>query len=178
MTTTTQGTLKGKVRAKSVAKYVLLPGIIPQIKELAGSGFGYFSFLIAIVYNSVRILPNNHPYLNPSNIGKFGIKQVVAAAADHIILSRKNWDQIAVFVAVLVGILLLFLQFFALIYVVFNNQAFAGPAGPSTFTSMFQTASPANDVAFMMLDFLVLAHLLAEQRLSILRCKTSFSFIM
>lgn len=152
MTTNTQNILKSKGRAKSVAKYALLPGIIPQIKELFGSGFGYFAFLIAVVFNSVRILPNNHPYLNPNNMGRYSIRAVIAQAANNIKVSRDNWDQITIFIAVLIGILLLVLQFAALIFMAFNSQAFA-QTGPAAFAGMFTTTAPEKDIAFLMLDY-------------------------
>ncbi|MAZ75887.1 MAG: hypothetical protein CMH31_01135 [Micavibrio sp.] len=152
MTVKTQELLKDKLRAKNVLQYMLLPNIIPQIKELAGSGFGYFAFLIATVYNAVRILPTNHPYLNPDNIGKYGLRKVIAAAANNITVSRNNWDQILIFIAVLAGILLLALQFLALIFIIFNGQAFA-QSGPGGFNGMFSTPNPTQDVAFQMLDY-------------------------
>jgi conjugal transfer/type IV secretion protein DotA/TraY len=155
MTVKTQELLKDKLRAKNVLRYMLLPNIIPQIKELAGSGFGYFAFLIATVYNAVRILPANHPYLNPSNIGKFGLREVIAAAANNITVNKNNWDQILIFVAILAGILLLALQFLALIFMVFNGQALAaGPpaVGLMPFTGMFNTPHKETDIAFLMLD--------------------------
>lgn len=153
MTVKAQELLKDKLRAKNVLRYILLPNIVPQIKELAGSGFGYFAFLIATVYNAVRILPANHPYLNPNNIGKFGLREVIAAAANNIKVSRNNWDQILIFIAILAGILLLILQFLALIFMIFNGQAFAaGASGLAPFTGMFATTDPEKDIAFMLLD--------------------------
>ena len=146
MTAQAHELLKEKLRAKNVLRYVLLPGFIPQIRELVGSGFGYFAFLIASVYNAVRILPNNHPYLNPSNIGKYGLRDVLAAAANNITVNKRNWDQVLIFGAVLAGILLLILQFLALVFMIFSREAFA--------QGMFETpaAQVPTDVAFQMLD--------------------------
>ncbi|MEM9469834.1 MAG: DotA/TraY family protein [Pseudomonadota bacterium] len=151
MNTNAQALLKEKLRAKNVFRYILLPGFIPQIKELIGSGFGYFAFLIATVYNAVRILPKEHPYLNPSNIGKFGLRDVVAAAANNVSVSRKNWDQIVIFIAIIAGIVLLAIQFAAFIWMIFMGQAFA-QSGPAPFTGMFDTPFKETDIAFQLLD--------------------------
>lgn len=133
-----------KINAKSVAKYVLLPGIIPRVKAFAAGGFGYLAFLFACVYRTVRILPAAHPYLNPNNIGKFGLIQVVAAAANNIQFNRRNIDQIMVFGALLLASVLLILQFFLLTAAILTGSAFA--------QEIFQTEFPETDIAFLMLD--------------------------
>lgn len=139
------------LNAKSVAKYVLLPGIIPRAKALATGGFGYLAYLFACVYRTVRILPPNHPYVNPSNIGKFGIVKVVAAAANNIQFNRKNLDQVVVFVALLGAVALMVLQFLLLVLTLLSGQAFAG--APTTgYESIFLTQYPELDIAFLMLD--------------------------
>lgn len=141
------------INAKSVAKYVLLPGILPRAQELVGSGFGYLAFLFASVYRTVRILPPNHPYLNPDNIGKFSVLQVIAAAANNLQLDRRHLDQIVVFFALLAGLILIFLQFALLLFAVFAGHAFAQTQGGAAFESMFVTQYPQNDIAFLMLDY-------------------------
>ena len=138
----------GKDTAKKALRYMFLPGIIPQIQYISRSGFGYIAFLIAVIYQAVRILPENHPYVNPANIGRFGFREVIAAAANNVKVNRQNIDQIVVFIAILTGIFLLFLQFFALIWLAFNKAALAGSAVPD---GIFITASPDTDIAFYML---------------------------
>lgn len=141
-----------KINAKSVAKYMLLPGIIPRAKELGGEGFAYLAFLFANVFQAVRILPAAHAYVQPANIGKFTIRQVIAAAANNIEFSRRNIDQIVVFGAIMLAMVLMFLQFFLLIFGILSGSAFAGP-GTVTWTSMFETQYPEVDIAFLMLDY-------------------------
>ena len=143
------------ISAKKVAKYLFLPGILPRARDMGNSGFGYLAFLIACVYNAVRILPPTHPYVNPANIGSFTIRQAVAAAANHVKLDRKNIDQVIVFFVVLAAIILLALQFFAFIYLVLSGQAWAAdPAagGGFQFEGIFKTVKPDNDIALMILD--------------------------
>ncbi len=147
MTTNTQ-----KINAKSVAKYMFLPGIIPRAKELGSSGFGYLAFLFACVYRSVRILPSTHPFVNPDNIGKFGIVQVISAAANRVEFKRGNIDQIIVFFALLAAVILMAAQFVLLLIALFSGRAFASPPGGS-FTSMFLTPHPETDIAFLLLDY-------------------------
>lgn len=141
------------INTKKILGYVLLPGIIPRAKELGTSGFGYLAFLFASVYQAVRILPPNHPFVKPSNIGKFTIAQVMAAAANNIEFSKKNIDQIVVFLALLAAVILMALQFVLVIISLLTNNAFASTGGSPPFQSMFETPSPVNDIAFTMLDY-------------------------
>ncbi len=132
----------------SVFSYILLPGIIPQIKELGRGGFGYLALLIATVYQAVRILPADHPYTKYENLGKFGIRKVIAAAANNVKLDRKNIDQVLIFFAVLSGVIILALQFIAFIILLFSGEAWAQTAPAA---GMFTTQDPQSDIAFHML---------------------------
>mgnify|MGYP003391885402 CR=1 FL=1 len=137
------------VTAGKIAKYTLLPGYWPRVKDLVTSGFGYVAFLMAVIYNSVRLLPPSHPYLNPANMGRFGMRHVIAEAANNLVFSRKNWDQMLLFFTLLTGVVLLVLQFILLIVSFIPAEAFA--AGP--FTPFFGTnIDPAQDLAFITLD--------------------------
>lgn len=133
----------------SILAYFFLPGIIPQVKELGRGGFGYLAFLIAIVYQAVRILPMNHPYAKTENMGKFGIRQVIAAAANNVKLNRKNIDQVIIFFAILAGLVIMALQFVAIVLVMFSGEAWAtGATGPDSFGGIFNTQYPDTDIAF------------------------------
>lgn len=156
MTATTKKSTYIK-RTKDVAGYVLLPGIIPRVKNFAKSGFWYLAFLIALVYQAVRILPDQHPYCKPSNIGKFGIRHVIGEAANRVKLGWKHLDQIVIFFSILAGIIILFMQFFAVLFMIFTNIAFANSAGLSAqnislANGIFNTTNPERDVAFEMMD--------------------------
>jgi conjugal transfer/type IV secretion protein DotA/TraY len=110
---------------------------------------------MAIIYASVRLLPPNHPYLNAANIGQFTVRHVFAEAANNLVFSRKNIDQIIVFVAMMAGFVVLVMQFALLIVSVAVNHAFAGvntAAAVPAFTGIFATTQPAQDVAFMLMD--------------------------
>ena len=146
----------GKIKGKDIARFVLLPEILPRAKALGGTGFAYLAFLIANVYRAVRILPAGHPFTLVGNMGKFGIRQVIAAAADNVILDRKHIDQIIIFLAVLVAIILLAFQFLGIIILLFSGQAFAGGGAGAggDFLGMFTTTKPEHDIAFMLLDYI------------------------
>ena len=138
-----------------------MPGILPRVQNLFTSGFGYIAFLMAQIYAMVRLLPPNHAYLNPNNIGKFGIRQVVAQAANHLILKKENIDQLIIFAMILIGLVLIVIQIAMIVFTLVFEPALASyPTAPHpTGTSIFVTPGPASatgaptfDIAFMLLD--------------------------
>ena len=137
-----------KISARKIAGYVFLPRILPRLQDLFASGFGYFAYLIAAVFQTVRILPATHPYTNAANIGKFGVRDAVFAAASSITISRKNIDQIIIFVTILAGIGILALQFVALLLSMVVDTAHAS----GVFGGLFETPNPQTDIAFLLLD--------------------------
>ena len=153
-----------KITVKKVLKFTLLPGIIPLLRDLFTTGFGQIAAFMAQIYAATRLLPANHPYLNPANQGRFGIRHVVAAAAGNLKFKRENTDQIAVFFLLLTGIVVLFLQFMFLFLSFFMHSAHAGlfPVNmPTSFNGYFGTPTPTaqgeagtagNDLAFILLD--------------------------
>ncbi len=126
----------------------MLPGIIPRLKVFAEDGFGWLAMLMATIYSAVRLLPPTHPYLNPENKGRFGIRHVVAEAARHLVFDRKHIDQIIIFVVLLLGMVLMVAQFFILAYSLIFDPVYAMPAG------LFSTpvGQRDTDIAFMLLD--------------------------
>jgi len=135
----------------AVIKYALLPEILPRLKTLFGNGFfASLAYLIAYIFNIVRILPDNHEALDKTK--KYSIRKVLGAAANSIEFRLKNIDQIIIFFSVIVGIVLFCLQFLVLIANVFVKTAMAGPSLPSTYSGYFVTPNPTNDVAYRLLD--------------------------
>ncbi|MCB1556461.1 MAG: DotA/TraY family protein [Alphaproteobacteria bacterium] len=137
------------IKPKEVLGYMLLPRVIPRIGELFGSGFGWVAYLMALVYGTVRLLPPGHPYLNPANQGRFGIRHVIIEAAGHLILRRENIDQILVFTALLSGMLLLVIQFVLLLLMLLTSPAFAAI---TPLPLLFTTQHPEYDIAFVLMD--------------------------
>jgi hypothetical protein len=143
------------VQAKKVLVYMTLPGVVPRLRAIFTRGFGQVAFLMAWVYNMVRLIPHGHPYLQVENTGRFGIRHVIAEAANNLVISRRNIDQIIIFFVVLMGVALIFLQFFLLAYGFVIKPAMAVPI-PDTMTSLFTTPAPlttgpSTDVAFILL---------------------------
>ncbi len=139
------------IQAKKVARYVLMPEILPRLKALFTSGFGYVAFLMAQIYAMVRLVPPGHAYLNPINIGSFTVRHVIAEAANNITFKKENIDQIIIFTALLAGTVLLILQFLTFIVSILLTPALATQIiaeGPS----IFITPNPTEDIAFMLLD--------------------------
>ena len=142
------------IQAKKIIGYAMLPEVIPRVKRLIAHGFGQVAFLMACVYSMVRLLPPGHPYLDSRNIGRFGIRHVIAEAANRLVLSRRNIDQIVIFAAILMAVIILCLQFLLLAYVLILRPFM----GHAMATSLFSTPDPQDangtvtDIAFLMLD--------------------------
>lgn len=142
------------ITKKKVLKYTLLPEVFPRIGTLFGTGFYHVAYLIAIIFQTVRLLPRDHPYLNSYNLGRFGIRHVIAEAASNLDFKRANLDQIIIFATILAGLVLLVVQL-VLVGVAFIAQ----PVIAATFAEWFTLGSNPNypftedyDIALMLLD--------------------------
>ncbi len=133
-----------RIKPVAVLRYAFLPGIVPRIKDFARSGFGWLAYLMAYLYACVRLLPGDHPYLLPSNKGRYGIRSVIAEAANRLVIKRGNIDQIVIFFIILLGFVLLVLQFGILLGGFMLHPAFAA--------DIFTTPNPNTDIAFELLD--------------------------
>lgn len=144
------------ISAKSVVTYAVMPQVLPRLKRLFLSSFGMIAYLLANIYMMVRLLPRDHVYLNPTNIGRFGVRHVVAEAASHLEFKAAYWDRIIIFVVLLSGIVMLAAQI-----VLVGGALIFDPvwAQEVTLGNMFTTPDPVSgdaqystDVAFMLLD--------------------------
>lgn len=148
----------------AIAKYALLPQIIPRFAGLFTSGFGWIAYLLAVLFHAVNLLPPAHPYINPQNMGKYKIRNVITLAYKNLNFTWKNIDQILIFFAILTGMLLILGQAILFgIAVYTQEQAISGPTNPlyegSVMHNIFSVDSkfghPGNeeqDLVFMMLD--------------------------
>ena len=107
------------IKKRDIAAYALLPGILPRMRELFGSGFSWIAYMIALVFQATRLLPPHHPYLNPKNQGQYNILHVLRAAAANIEFRWRNIDQIAIFGVVIGGILLFIGQILMLFFTMY-----------------------------------------------------------
>ncbi len=144
-------------------KHTLMPGILPRLYAFFASGFRHVAYMIALVYQSVRLLPPNHPYLNPANIGRYGIRHVIAEAGNNLVISRRNADQVIIYFTILAGVVILALQVGLLIMaIVVQPVLAAGPAGivSTTLNDLLGVTSQyghgvgnaQHDLAFIILD--------------------------
>lgn len=138
------------IRKKDVFSYLVMPQLVGRFKDLFATGFQYIPFFVALVYQCVRILPANHPYVRAENIGQFGIRHVIAEAANNITVKRENIDQIILFAMILLGLGILGMQMFMTVFGVFTQPAFAQAAdGVARF---FSIPHPEHDLVYMFLD--------------------------
>ncbi len=138
------------ITRKEFINYTMLPGIGPRLRNLFTAGFQYIPFFIALVYQIVRLLPENHPYTNSQNIGRFGLRNVVAEAANNLVLSWKNIDQILLFGAILLGLVIVMFQICLLGFSLIFPPVMA--AMPVNFAQFFITPNPEQDLAYIFLD--------------------------
>lgn len=136
---------KEKTLVRQALRYSHMPGIIPRIREL-GAKFGHFAYMLALIYSAVNLLPKNHPFLNAANVGKYGLRDVIAAAANNVKVDRQNLDKVVVFSAVLMSVVLIAAQ----IVVIGVTAAMSGPANAAG--GVFETPNPNSDVVFIFLS--------------------------
>lgn len=136
-------------------RYFLLPQIFPRIGKLFGSGFMSLPYFVVVVLNTVRIIPRNHPYLRRENIGTYSLVQALGVGANNLTFDRKNIDKITIFGTILVGMVILVMQFFLCILALFTSQAnaYAGPGlGPRSAADFIDNPNTETDIAFRLLD--------------------------
>lgn len=136
-----------------VFRYALMPEILSRVNALAFRGFVYVPYFLALVYQLVRLLPATHPYLQPQNIGRYGIRHVIAEAANNLTLRVRNIDQILLFAIVMVGVVIFFAQIITVLAFLFFQPVMAMPVNWSGFF-VVNPVVPARrqDLAFIMLD--------------------------
>ncbi len=133
-----------RIKPVDVFRYGFLPGVIPRIKEFANNGFGWLAFLMATLYGAVGLLPRNHPYLKSANLGRYGIRHVIIESANRLVLKKENIDQIMMFFVIILGFILLVMQFAVLV----AGFIFT----PVSAQSIFVTTAPRDDIAYQLLD--------------------------
>ena len=144
-----------------ILKYTMLPGVIPRLFSVFSSGFAHTAYIIAIIYQALRLLPPGHAYLDPRNFGRFGIRHVIFEAANNLKFRKQNIDQIVIFFTILTGMVLLLLQFALLIVAVIAEQPALAAATPLSAANILSvnsafghgaTGGPAQDIAFIIMD--------------------------
>lgn len=135
-----------------VLKYVFLPQVAPRIKAFMTAGFGSLAYFMALVYQAVKLLPDNHPYLDKNKPRDYSVRQVIAAAANNLTFSYKHIDQIIIFFALMAGVVLLAMQFLMLLATIMINPAAAQANMPENYGEFFITSNREEDLALRLLD--------------------------
>ncbi len=112
---------------RKVAQYTLLPEFIPRIIALFHSGFHHISYMIAVIFQMTGLLPQTHPYLNPANIGHYGLRHVMGEAYSRLIFKKQHIDQIAIFFTVSIGLVVLCVQFALIVIMLIGGDVMAAP---------------------------------------------------
>lgn len=132
-----------------ILKVSLLPGILPRTRHLMGGGFHYISFYMAQLFAVAGLIPRFHPYLQSANFGRFGISHVTHEAWRHLLHGQRRLDQIVIFGLVILGLIILFVQFCFLGALLVTQAAHAGGLPLDGFLN---TADPYEDLAFVLMD--------------------------
>lgn len=135
---------------KKIIRYMTLPQVAPRLRTFMTSGFEYVGMYMALVYRAARLLPAGHPYLDPANRGRFGMRHVIAEAANNLTWDRKHIDQIVIFSLILAGMAIMAIQFVVLGLSLGAQVAHA--TLPTDYADIFVTANPEWDIAFVLLD--------------------------
>ncbi len=139
------------IGTKQVLKYTFLPQVKPRLDNFLSAGFSNLASFMAMAYRGVRLLPENHPFIQRNATGTYGVMDVLKEASSNLNFSLKNIDQIIVFFALLAGMAMLVLQFVLLLASLMIGTASASglPGGIGEF---FVTENRSKDLALRMLD--------------------------
>lgn len=133
----------------ALMKLTLLPGITPRVRRLFFSGFGHIAWFTAQAFAALRMLPRNHPYLNPRNQGRYGIANVMHEARRNLVCDRHHMDQVVLYYTIMIGFAILFAQFVMIVVAISIRTA---SAMPTTMAGFFVTQNNTTDIAFNLLD--------------------------
>jgi conjugal transfer/type IV secretion protein DotA/TraY len=140
---------KPKITTGKVLKTLFMPEIGPRISQI-GKRFGGFAYFLAQIFYSCRLIPAGHPVLQSANIGYFGFVDVISTAAANLQLRKENTDQIVMFAAVILSMVLLIANGLAIAaYTVFDvgGAMAADPNIVMTTNAAGQTAGAATSAA-------------------------------
>ncbi|PZO86798.1 MAG: hypothetical protein DI626_05530 [Micavibrio aeruginosavorus] len=140
-----------RITQGQVLRIVVLPGIFPRLKRLFSSGFFMLPYFVMLVFNTVRIIPDGHPFLRSENIGKYSLIKALSEAATHVPFNKQNADKVFFFTMILSGIVMLFMQVFLCILAIFTLPARA-ESGVDYSKFFSNPNDPKADIAFRLLD--------------------------
>ncbi len=143
------GGITSNIQKGDVMRYMFMPQIAPRLNAFYQTGFSYLAYMIALVYRGVNILPANHRIFSREYHNKMTIRMVLGAAASELKFSKAHIDQIIIYFAVIIGMIMLVGQFFLTLSYLMMNPAFAGM--PTNYAGFFAAPDYQNDVAYKLL---------------------------
>lgn len=132
---------------KSVSSYTLLPGFWSRFVGFMPR-FGMIAYLMAVVFESIHLLPKGHQFQDAARMETYKIRDVMALAANNLHGGFRNSDQYIIFGMFLLGAILLILQFIFLFFMIATRAADAA----IPFAGFFVTVNPETDIAHLMMD--------------------------
>ena len=132
-----QDSAVSQITVKSVAKYALLPGVLPRLQRLADH-VSQFLFMFTQVFGSVGLIDRNHPCLRPENIGLYRFRDIIGLAASNVVFDKKHIPQIIMFFGVVLSLVLTAAIFLGMLAGTMMNigdaqaQLFGTPSGTSS----------------------------------------------
>lgn len=145
-------------RTRVAVRYALLPGIIPRVREMFRAPFSVLATLMVDVLVIAALIPNNHPYRRPDQMGTFGVLDVLRVSARHIKWDIRHIDQVIVFLAMMAAMVTFWcFAAVAIVHVAFPPASAMNVSNylPSLIGNIYsytQTPNPGGDVALMLLD--------------------------
>lgn len=94
------------ITSGDVAKYMLLPGILPWLRRFGKQLSGMF-FIFTQIFGATRLIDPMHPCLRIENRHLYSFTDVLLLAWHNLEFSRRNLSQILMFFAVVLSALLL-----------------------------------------------------------------------
>ena len=136
------------INKKAVLGYLFSPQLGRRIQNLA-INTKWIAMMLVTIFETLRLLPPDHLYTDPKNLEEISIRKVLALSANNLQFDLKHSDQLIVYAAVLLGLVLLVAQLAVFAFILSTNIAHA------QFMGFFQPPAGLNlqnDIAFSMLD--------------------------
>lgn len=92
--------------AGSIVKYMVLPGILPRLKNL-GHIFSRILFIFTRIFGLVGLIDAAHPCLRPENIGRHSFSESLILAWRNVRFDRAHVLQTTMFFSVITAVVLL-----------------------------------------------------------------------
>lgn len=135
---------KPKITTGKVMKMLFMPEFGPRISQI-GKRLGGFAYFLAQIFYSCRLIPAGHPVLQTANIGYFGFSDVISTAAANLQMRKENTDQIVMFAAVILSMVLVLANGLAIAaYTVFDIGGAMAQDNPSIVMDVSAAAGAAS----------------------------------